>query len=145
MKKVLTIIVTLLATTSLLLSACGNSKQKNSKEDNSQMVDKATKETLKTFGENFLNYDSVDERNKSVKDLMTEKAQKENGINVKVHADFQAKGQIKQIYRDIDNKNQYLIFADYQVQLQNTNVILRVTMKNNKVDKLTVDYTRQAY
>ena len=47
--------------------------------------------------------------------------------------------------RDIDNKNQYLIFADYQVQLQNTNVILRVTMKNNKVDKLTVDYTRQAY
>lgn len=144
MKKVLTIIVTLLATTSLL-SACGNSKQKSSKEDNSQMVDKATKENLKTFGENFLNYDSVDERNKSVKDLMTEKAQKENGINVKVHADFQAKGQIKQIYRDIDNKNQYLIFADYQVQLQNTNVILRVTMKNQKVDKLTVDYTRQAY
>ena len=144
MKKVLPIIVTLLATTSLL-SACGNSKQKNSKEDNSQMVDKATKETLKTFGENFLNYDSVDERNKSVKDLMTEKAQKDNCINVKVHADFQAKGQIKQIYRDIDNKNQYLIFADYQVQLQNTNVILRVTMKNNKVDKLTVDYTRQAY
>ena len=76
MKKVLTIIVTLLATTSLL-SACGNSKQKNSKEVDSQMVDKATKETLKTFGENFLNYDSVDERNKSVKDLMTEKAQKE--------------------------------------------------------------------
>ena len=144
MKKVLTIIVTLLATTSLL-SACGNSKQKNSKEDNSQMVDKATKETLKTFGENFLNYDSVDERNKSVKDMMTEKAQKDNGINVKVHADFQAKGQIKQIYRDIDNKNQYLIFADYQVQLQNTNVVLRVTMKNNKIDKLTVDYTRQAY
>lgn len=144
MKKILTIIVTLLTTTSLL-SACGNSKQKDSKEDNSQMVDKATKETLKTFGENFLNYDSVDERNKSVKDLMTEKAQKENGINVKVHADFQAKGQIKQIYRDIDNKNQYLIFADYQVQLQNTNVVLRVTMKNNKIDKLTVDYTRQAY
>lgn len=139
-KKIFVAIATVL-TGCTLMTACSSKESTNT----STQIDSATKSTLEDFGDKFLNYKSVDERNESIKDLMTEKAQNDNGINTKTSADFQAKGEVKQIYQDISNKNQYLIFGNYQVQLENTNVVLRVTMKNGKIDKLTVDYTRQAY
>ena len=46
---------------------------------------------LLAFGNKFLNFNSLKERNQSVKEYMTEKCQEENGINVDLDAKLNVK------------------------------------------------------
>lgn len=54
-------------------------------------------ELLKDFGHKWVNYDSVYERNQSIKDYLTEKAIEENAIDVDPHSDFEGVGEIDSI------------------------------------------------
>ena len=60
-------------------------------------------ELLKDFGHKWVNYDSVYERNQSIREYLTEKAIEDNAIDVDPHADFEGVGAIESISRKIGN------------------------------------------
>lgn len=67
---------------------------------------------LLEFGNNFLNFNSLKERNQSVKEYMTKKCQEDNGINVDLNAEFQSKGQIIRVFQDTEEKNLYALLGE---------------------------------
>lgn len=67
---------------------------------------------LLAFGNKFLNFNSLKERNQSVKEYMTEKCQEENGINVDLDAKFRSIGKIVKVFQDTDNEKQYALLGE---------------------------------
>ncbi|OJG96507.1 hypothetical protein RV18_GL002455 [Enterococcus termitis] len=106
---------------------------------------------LKEFGEKFVNYKSIDERNGAVKGLLTEDCAKENGMTVKVNADFTAQGEVLQIYRPFeDDKSQsYIIVGKERSSAGEQGILLTVSLREEnaalRISKLTVHYVKQAY
>jgi hypothetical protein len=106
---------------------------------------------LKEFGEKFVNYKSIDERNGAVKGFLTEECAKENGMTVKVNADFTAQGEVLQIYRPFESdKNQsYIIVGKERSSAGEQGILLTVSLQEEnaalKISKLTVHYVKQAY
>ena len=119
MKKV--ILLSLL--TVLFLSGCHKKEEKTVEEtttSQSTMVleDKTTeiskepenpRPMLVAFGNKFLNFNSLKERNQSVKEYMTEKCQEENGINVDLDAKFRSVGKIVKVFQDTDSEKYALL------------------------------------
>lgn len=64
---------------------------------------------LLSFGTNYLNYKSIDERNQSLKEFMTEDSFVKSGMNATTNADFTSEGKVETIYSDMKNKNHYLL------------------------------------
>lgn len=122
MKKV--ILLSLL--TVLFLSGCHKKEEKTVEEtttSQSTMVleDKTTEASkepenprpmLLAFGNKFLNFNSLKERNQSVKEYMTEKCQEENGINVDLDAKFRSVGKIVKVFQDTNNEKQYALLGE---------------------------------
>lgn len=122
MKKV--ILLSLLAV--LFLSGCHKKAETSVAETNtsqSTMPSEATtnetnkepenpRPMLLAFGNKFLNFNSLKERNQSVKEYMTEKCQEENGINVDLDAKFRSVGKIIKVFQDTDSENQYALLGE---------------------------------
>ncbi|EMF0094439.1 hypothetical protein O1F49_002668 [Enterococcus hirae] len=122
MKKV--ILLSLLAV--LFLSGCHKKEEKTVEETNTNqstmVLEDKTTETSKepenprpmllAFGNKFLNFNSLKERNQSVKEYMTEKCQEENGINVELNAEFRSVGKIISVFQDIEEPNQYVLLGE---------------------------------
>ncbi|EOS7785749.1 hypothetical protein FAD87_RS09460 [Enterococcus hirae] len=69
------------------------------------------KKMLEDFGNHFLNFDSLQERNQSVKAYMTEKCQEENGINVELNAEFKSVGKIEEVFQDVEDSQIYALLG----------------------------------
>lgn len=124
-----------------------------------KVVEKKAKETdfkksqtysfLKNFGNNWLNYTSIRERNQSVRDYMTDECIKANAIDAEIHTEFDATGKINDVYQSLDNENSYSIFGVEESKGNRLLIVLLVdTVEENnelKISKLTVNYIRQAY
>lgn len=109
----------------LFLSGCHKKEEKTVEEtttSQSTMVleDKTTEANkepenprpmLVAFGNKFLNFNSLKDRNQSVKEYMTEKCQEENGINVDLDAKFCSVGKIVKVFQDTDNEKQYALLG----------------------------------
>lgn len=122
MKKV--ILLSLLAV--LFLSGCHKKEEMKVTETNTSqstmLLEDKTTETSKepenprpmllAFGNKFLNFNSLKERNQSVKEYMTEKCQEENGINVDLDAKFRSIGKIIKVFKDTDSENQYALLGE---------------------------------
>lgn len=107
------------------------------------------KQILETFGENWVNYDTIYKRNQSVKDLFTEKGQQENGLDSNPKVDTKATGEIKTISATLDQPNHYVLIGEERVRDMVNSIVLEVTLIQEgaiyKIDKLVVNYMRQAY
>lgn len=64
---------------------------------------------LDEFVTEFLNFNSIDERNESLENKMTKEAFEENGMDVKVHADYESKGEVLNVYKSLTKENFYYI------------------------------------
>lgn len=135
---------------SVLLVGCSQSTNKPT-EKTKNSVSKAeqnssdVKNMLKEFGTKYLNYDSIDERNESIKDYFTKEAQEANSFNVKVNADVKSRGKITGAYQDISNKNQYLLQINQDTQGSKTVAILKLTVTEDKISKMNMFYVQSAY
>ncbi|EOW1884962.1 EF0163 family protein [Enterococcus hirae] len=78
-------------------------------ETEKQVID--PKKMLLDFGNHFLNFDSLQERNQSVKAYMTEKCQEENGINVDLNAEFKSVGKIEEVFQDVEDSQIYALLG----------------------------------
>lgn len=139
---------------SLFLVACKSNKNNNTSQTSSekQVIKEVSlpddvKELLQNFGNNFFNYSSINERNESVKKYLTSEAIKKNGIDGETTAEFEAEGEITNIYQDVSTKNAYLIFATEKTASTNSQVVVQVTVDQDKlkISNLSIYYVKPAY
>lgn len=102
-------------------------------------------ELLKDFGHKWVNYDSIYERNQSIKDYLTEKAIEDNAIDVDPHADFEGVGEIESISRQTGNSDKYILVGNERTRGQESILIIEVefAQDEDKIDVIRVYYVRQ--
>lgn len=102
-------------------------------------------ELLKDFGHKWVNYDSVYERNQSIREYLTEKAIEDNAIDVDPHADFEGVGAIESISRKIGNTDKYILVGSEKTRGQESILIIEVEFaeNENEIDSIRVYYVRQ--
>lgn len=102
-------------------------------------------ELLKDFGHKWVNYDSVYERNQSIKDYLTEKAIEDNAIDIDPHADFKGVGEIKSISRQMGNSDKYILLGSEKARGQESILMIEVEFAEDedKIDSIRVYYVRQ--
>lgn len=104
---------------------------------------------LKKFGENWVNYHSIIERNQSVKEYFTEDGAKESTLDTDPHVEITAKGSIDTISQDLTDKNHFVLIGTEETHKNPVKIVLEVdtTSENEKplINHLTVSYIRQAY
>ncbi|MCE2569812.1 hypothetical protein KJZ20_17515, partial [Enterococcus faecalis] len=68
------------------------SKESSEQSEKEQISQQDYDTFLQDFGEKFLNYSSIDERNKSVRDMFTGEARAINGLDTSVDINVEGKG-----------------------------------------------------
>lgn len=102
-------------------------------------------ELLKDFGHKWVNYDSVYQRNQSIKDYLTENAIEENAIDVDPHADFEGVGEIESISRQTGDTDKYILVGNEKTRGQDSILMIEVEFAeaDDKIDAIRVYYVRQ--
>ncbi|EGO2698806.1 hypothetical protein IDE03_002279 [Enterococcus faecalis] len=125
------------------------SKESSEQSEKEQISQQDYDTFLQDFGEKFLNYLSIDERNKSVRDMFTGEARAINGLDTSVDINVEGKGKVKAIYRQTTEEMKYVIVGTDEANGNKNGIVLFVelTDKNGetKISQLTVSYIRQAY
>ena len=125
------------------------SKESSEQSEKEQISQQDYDTFLLDFGEKFLNYSSIDERNKSVRDMFTGEARAINGLDTSVDINVEGKGKVKAIYRQTTEEMKYVIVGTDEANGNKNGIVLFVelTDKNGetKISQLTVSYIRQAY
>ncbi len=129
------------------------SQQSTELKEYSQSDEVDTQEEFKTltyFGKKWLDYSSIAERNNAVKDLFTKQAVKDNALDVDPHVEIKSTGgAVLSISKDIENNHKFIIVGIENINDKPTKTVLEIeTVQENdkiKIDKLTINYVRQAY
>ncbi|HIB1918087.1 TPA: EF0163 family protein [Enterococcus faecium] len=103
---------------------------------------------VKDFVKKLLTYDSIDKRNQSLREYLTEKAIQENSIDVKTNAEFTSKGESEGIYQSAETKDEYLVIATEESRgmKQKDLITLRLKQENEgyKIDGFSIEYIGQS-
>lgn len=123
----------------LLIEAQETASETQSNDDEKRI------ELLKDFGHKWVNYDSVYERNQSIRDYLTEKSIEENAIDVDPHADFEGVGEIKSISRKVGSTDKYILVGSEKTRGQESILMIEVEFAEDedKIDVIRVYYVRQ--
>ncbi|MEL5938199.1 EF0163 family protein [Tetragenococcus halophilus] len=134
-----------------------NSRIKHLKDQVSSLEDETTEEEnvnsdnkdqeeekeafLKDFAERWINFRSIEERNKSVKSFLTEKAIYENGIDAELKVEFQSEGEVKKIAKVQDEKQEsYMILVDEKARDEKNTMLIEVSLKQNQIEDFSARY-----
>ncbi|EGP0010611.1 EF0163 family protein [Enterococcus faecium] len=112
-------------------------------EDDVKEVSKTNKdreEILKDFSYKLLNFTSIDDRNDEIKNYLTNKCIKEQGLDVKVNADFNSIGSIEHIYQETDNVNHYSVLGNDKSRGAEHDVLIDVTFEKDKINSFSIKY-----
>ena len=101
------------------------------------------KEILESFVDAYVNFHSIDDRNQSVMDFVTEDCQKENALDVKVHADFDSKGTIESSYQSISDPDDFIVLGREESRGASHAFLMNVHFINDKIDSYNYKYMRQ--
>lgn len=104
---------------------------------------------LEDFGNKWINYSSIYNRNQSVKELFTQQAIKDNSLNVDPHVEIRATGTITTISQSMTENNKFVLVGIEKTNNNPTKIFLEIEIEeeNNQplISKLTVSYAREAY
>lgn len=127
-----------------------NNSSQNSKNDYSEaretveavQNDKNVTELLKKFGQNWINYQSIYQRNQSVKQLLTEECIKENGIDSNPNVEVTSIGQLLSINKNIDDSREYVLAGLEKSGDKDQTILMKVTVADEevKITKLKIYY-----
>lgn len=96
---------------------------------------------LTNFAENWTNFSSIEERNQSVKDFLSEKAIHDNGIDAKLNVEFVSKGEVKKIAKVSDEKqDKYMVLVDEKARDEANTMLIEATIKQNQVEDFNARY-----
>lgn len=102
---------------------------------------------IEQFGEKWLNYKSVYQRNQSVRMFLTDKAIEENGIDVDPHVEEPTDGEIYQIAQNLKNEKQWLLFGRERSKGGDNFILIVFGLDDSfqKIDQMKISYVRTAY
>lgn len=115
--------------------------QEEESKSTNEKVNKEIENNLSNFADKLLNFDSIDDRNKAIRDYLTTDCIKEQGIDVEVNADFDSTGTVNGIYQDTaDDLEHYIILGKDNSRGAEHDVLIDVVFENNKIGKFTIQY-----
>lgn len=104
---------------------------------------------LEDFGNKWINYTNIYDRNQSVKELFTQQAVNDNSLNTDPHVDIEATGTINTISQSMTKDNTFVIIGIEKINNNPTKIILEIEIEEENeqplISKLTVSYARGAY
>lgn len=102
---------------------------------------------IEQFGEKWLNYKTVYQRNQSVRMFLTDKAIEENGIDVDPHVEEPTDGEIYQIAQNLKNEKQWLLFGRERSKGGDNFILIVFGLDDSfkKIDQMKISYVRTAY
>ena len=102
---------------------------------------------IEQFGEKWLNYKTVYQRNQSVRMFLTDKAIEENGIDVNPHVEEPTDGEIYQIAQNLKNEKQWLLFGRERSKGGDNFILIVFGLDDSfkKIDQMKISYVRTAY
>jgi hypothetical protein len=125
------------------------SKEKEEKTQYSTNNNNKNLAMLEDFGNKWINYSSIYNRNQSVKELFTQQAITDNSLNVDPHVEIRATGTITTISQSMTEDNKFVLVGIEKTNNNPTKIFLEIEIeeKNNQplISKLTVSYVRGAY
>ncbi|MCF1585556.1 hypothetical protein LQF61_08675 [Tetragenococcus koreensis] len=92
---------------------------------------------LESFGENWLNFSSITERNQQVKDYMTEDAIKNSQLDSESEEERESTGMIKTITQDIEHPQKYILLGEETTQGETEEVILEIDLTDDPSPKIS--------
>ncbi|EOH66621.1 TPA: EF0163 family protein [Enterococcus hirae] len=121
----------------LALDSMDQEEENNSTNEN---VNKERENNLSDFTDKLLNFDSIDDRNKAIRDYLTTNCIKEQGIDVEINADFDSTGTINGIYQDTADLEHYIILGKDNSRGAEHDVLIDVVFENNKIGNFKIQY-----
>ncbi|WP_248621982.1 EF0163 family protein [Enterococcus cecorum] len=119
------------------------------KDEEKQQKDRQrqTYQLIEQFGERWLNYKSVYQRNQSVRMFLTDKAIGENGIDVDPHVEEPTDGEIYQIAQNLKNEKQWLLFGRERSKGGDNFILIVLGLDDTfqQIDQMKISYVRTAY
>ena len=119
------------------------------KDEEKQQKDRQrqTYQLIEQFGEKWLNYKSVYQRNQSVRMFLTDKAVEENGIDVDPHVEEPTDGEIYQIAQNLKNEKQWLLFGRERSKGGDNFILIVLGLDDTfqQIDQMKISYVRTAY
>ena len=119
------------------------------KDEEKQQKDRQrqTYQLIEQFGEKWLNYKSVYQRNQSVRMFLTDKAIGENGIDVDPHVEEPTDGEIYQIAQNLKNEKQWLLFGRERSKGGDNFILIVLGLDDTfqHIDQMKISYVRTAY
>ncbi|PWQ89815.1 hypothetical protein DKX15_11755 [Enterococcus faecium] len=101
------------------------------------------KEILESFVYSYVNFHSIDDRNQSVMDFVTEDCQKENALDIEIHADFDSKGTIESSYQSVSDPDDFIVLGREESRGASHEFLMNVHFTNDKIDFYTYKYMAQ--
>lgn len=124
-----------------------SSKEEEKTQESTELTQ--TLDMLEDFGNKWINYSSIYNRNQSVKELFTQQAIKDNSLNVDPHVEIRATGTITTISQSMTENNKFVLVGIEKTNNNPTKIFLEIEIEeeNNQplISKLTVSYARGAY
>jgi len=124
-------------------------EKKPEKLNNKESEDKKTKKLLEDFGNAFANYSGIQDRNKKLLPLMSEKCAQDNGIYVDDKNGgnmLSSSGRVEKIYYPLDeNSNQYSLFLNVKQNNTQTYVLITLKVEENLVSEMTYYTVKKEY
>lgn len=119
------------------------------KDEEKQQKDRQRQayQLIEQFGEKWLNYKSVYQRNQSVRMFLTDKAIGENGIDVDPHVEEPTDGEIYQIAQNLKNEKQWLLFGRERSKGGDDFILIVLGLDDTfqQIDQMKISYVRTAY
>lgn len=102
---------------------------------------------IEQFGEKWLNYKSIYQRNQNVKPFLTDRAIQENGIEVDPHVEEPTEGEIYQIAQNLKNEKQWMLFGRERSKGGDNFILIVFGLDDSfqKIDQMKISYVRTAY
>ncbi|WP_195958038.1 EF0163 family protein [Enterococcus gallinarum] len=105
--------------------------------------EKKHREVSEAFVYEYVNFGSIDERNQSLVDFVTEACRKDNALDVKVHADFDSEGTIDSSYQSVTDPSLFIVLGKEESRGASHEFLMEIQFLNDKIDSYVYKYVAQ--
>ncbi|GEN21983.1 hypothetical protein LAC02_52640 [Ligilactobacillus acidipiscis] len=110
-------------------------------DSNEEKADKIKeKDILESFVDAYVNFHSIDDRNQSVMNFVTEDCQKENALDIEVHADFDSTGMIERSYKDLTDPDSFIVVGKEESRGASHEFLMKVHFSDDKINFYNYQY-----
>lgn len=115
-------------------------KTELSSDSHEEGVPDQMKDMVLTFVTQYINFESIDLRNESVKPFLTNELIKKNSIDVITNADFSSSGEVTEVIRDQYDPNIFIVLGKDVTRDKNHQFFSKIVIDGDKISDYSFDY-----